>query len=255
MEQKQSSAARVMAVLDVLSSADMAEYPHGLTVSDVSRVLGRERSVASRQLRSLLETGLVSRDPDGHYKLSWRLFGMAVRAGDRQLTKTAVPLMFRLTAVVRERSYLTVLSDGEVLTVHSESAHRSVEAAGWPGRTVPVNCCASGMALLLDHDDDHILEIVRRGPNGIGPREARDYLARIQAGRRFGYTVADRIFSPDLVGIGAAVRDCSGTITAAVNLSGPASRIEPHMRAFAGRLLSMVRVLQQEIAPRVRISA
>src|SRR5829696_8438809 len=108
MDQKQSSAAKVMAVLDVLSSADVAEYPHGLTVSDVSRELSRERSVVSRQLRSLLETGLVSRDAEGRYTLSWRLFGLAVRAGDQQLTKTAAPLMFRLTAVVRERSYLTV---------------------------------------------------------------------------------------------------------------------------------------------------
>ncbi len=164
--------------------------------------------------------------------------------------------MFRLTALVRERSYLTVLSDGEVLTVHSESPHRPGEATGWAGRRVPVHCCASGMALLLDHDDEHIVDILRRGPpDGIGPpREARDYLARVQAGRRFGFTIADRIFDPELVGVGAAVRNRAGTIIAAVNLSGPpATRVEPQMQVFAGRLLTMVRGLQHAIEPRARV--
>jgi DNA-binding IclR family transcriptional regulator len=247
MERKQSGAARVMAVLEVLGAADTTQFPEGMTVSDVSRTLCRERSVVSRQLRSLRDSGLVARDDEGHYKLSWRLFALALRAGDRHLTQTAVPLMFRLTAMVRERSYLTVLNDGEVLTVHSESAHRSIEATGWAGRTVPVNRCSSGMALLLDHDDDHILEIVQRGPNGIGGRAARDFLDHVRAAREVGYTVADRIFDPELVGIGAAVRDCSGRITAAVNLSGPASRVEPHIKIFSGQLLSMVRGLQQTI--------
>lgn len=249
MEHKQSGAARVMAVLDALGNADMAQFPHGLTVSDVAQALGRERSVVSRQLRSLLETGLVARDEDGRYRLSWRLFALSVRAGDHQLMRRAVPLMFRLTAVVRERSYLTVLNQGDVLTVHSESAHRSVEATGWAGRIVPVNRSASGMALLLDHEDDQILEIVQRGPYGVGGREARNFLEHVQEARELGYTVADRIFDPELVGIGAAVRDCSGRITAAVNLSGPVSRVEPQVRPFSRQLLGMVRTLQQAIAP------
>ncbi|RAX44121.1 IclR family transcriptional regulator [Arthrobacter sp. AQ5-06] len=255
MEQKQSGAARVMAVLDVLSSADAARFPDGMTVSDVSRVLGREKSVVSRQLKSLLETGLVARDPDGRYELSWRLFALALRAGDQRLTKAAGPLMFRLTEVVRERSYLTVLSDGQVLTVHSESSRRSIEAAGWVGRTVPVNRSSSGMALLLDHADDHILDIARRGQDGVGLREARVFLARIQDARLKGYTVANRIFDPELLGIGAPVRDYSGRITAAVNISGPALRIEPHINAFSGHLLTAVRTLQQALSPVTHSSA
>lgn len=249
MERKQSGAARVMAVLDALAGSDLSHFPRGMSVSDVAQALGRERSVVSRQLKSLHDTGLVARDEEGRYRLSWRLFALSVHAGDHQMMRKAVPLMFRLTAVVRERSYLTVLSQGEVLTVHSESAHRSVEATGWAGRAVPLNRSASGMALLLDHPDDHILELVQRGPTGVGLRDARDFVAHVREAREVGYTIADRIFDPELVGIGAAVRDASGRITAAVNVSGPASRVEPQVRTFAGQLLSMVRVLQQAIAP------
>src|SRR3954447_8471700 len=127
----QSGASRVMAILDALASADPAVFPDGLSVADVARMLGREKSVVSRQLRSLLEAGLVARGPSGRYELSWRLFALSVRAGDQRLTKLAAPLMLRLTETVRERTYLSVLSDGEVLTVHSESSRRSVEAVNW----------------------------------------------------------------------------------------------------------------------------
>lgn len=251
----QSSASRVMAILDTMTSADPAAFPDGLSVADVARLLERDKSVVSRQLKSLLETGLVSRNSSGRYELSWRLFALAVRAGDQRLTKLAAPLMLRLTETVRERTYLTVLSDGEVLTVHSESSRRSIEAVDWVGRTIPVNRSSAGMALLMDHEDGHILEILRRGEDGVSAREAREFLAQVQEARKRGYTVANRIFDPELLGIGTPVRDFSGQIKAAVNISGPAFRIEPHVQAFAGHLLATVRALQKSLFPDCRSSA
>lgn len=244
-----SSASRVMAILDALAAADPATFPDGLSVADVARVLGREKSVVSRQLKSLLESGLVSRAESGRYELSWRLFALAVRAGDQRLTKVANPLMLRLTETVRERTYLTVLADGEVLTVHSESSRRSIEAVDWVGRTVPLARSSSGMALLLDHDDDHIIDLVRRGDDGVTAREARDFVRQIRAARQRGYTVGNRIFEPELLGIGAPVRDFSGQIKAAMNISGPAARIEPQIQAFGRHLLATVRTLEASLYP------
>ena len=255
MEQKQSGAARVMAILDVLSSADGSEFPEGMTVAEVARSTGREKSVVSRQLKSLLDTGLVVRDSAGRYELSWRLFSLALRAGDQRLMKMAGPVMLRLTEMVRERTYLTVLSDGEVLTVHSESSRRSIEAVGWVGRTVPVNRSSSGMALLMDHDDDYILDIVRSGEEGLNAREAKAFLGQIHEAGRRGYTVANRIFDPELIGIGAPVRDYAGRIVAAVNISGPALRIEPQVQVFGGHLLSAVQAFQQPNRPMARSTA
>jgi IclR family KDG regulon transcriptional repressor len=247
MELKQSGAARVMAVLELLGSADAGAFPQGMTVADISRALGREKSVISRQLRSLLESRLVTRGPDGHYGLSWQLFALSLRAGNQRLIKEAEPVMARLTELVRERTHLTVISDGQVLTVHSQSSQRSIEAVGWIGRTIPVNRSSSGMALMMDQPDEHILSVARRGDGSVSDREAQEFLRHVRDARQRGYAIADRIFDPELVGIGAPVRDLSGRITAAVNISGPASRIHPHLGAFAGHLVSSATILQQRL--------
>jgi DNA-binding IclR family transcriptional regulator len=241
-----------MAILDALGSVEPTEFPDGLSVADVARVIDREKSVVSRQLKGLLEAGLVSRNTRGRYELSWRLFALAMRAGDQRLTKLAAPLMLRLTETVRERSYLTVLSDGEVLTVHSESSRRSIEAVNWVGRTVPVNRSSAGMALLMDHEDAHILEMVRRRDGGVSAVEAREFLTQVHQGRSRGYTVANRLFDPELLGIGAPLRDASGHIKAAVNISGPAFRLEPHVHALSGHLLATVRALQSSLSCETR---
>lgn len=244
----QSGASRVMALLEVLGSASSAQHPDGLSVSEAAKLLGRDKSVVSRQLRSLLETGLVSRDEkSGRYNLSWRLFALAVQAADQRLTKLAAPLMLRLTMTVGERTYLSVFSDGEVLTVYSESSRRPIEAVNWTGLTVPVNRSSSGMALLMDHDDEHILDLVRRGPYGVSDRQAGEFLASVRGARRRGYAVANRLFDPELHGIGVPVRDCSGRIKAAMNISGPSFRVEPHLQAFAGQLVAAVKTLEKSL--------
>jgi DNA-binding IclR family transcriptional regulator len=244
-EQKQSSAAKIMALLEVLGTADAGEHPHGMTVSEVARALDRDKSIISRQLKSLLESGLVTRDPAGCFELSWRLYALASRAGDQHLAKKAGPVMRRLTDNVRERSHLTVLSDGEVLTVRSEGSGRSLETQGWVGRTIPVVRSSSGMALLMDHDDDAILDIARSSEPKISKRQAAIFLDGVRQSRERQYTVANRIFDPDIMGIGTPVRDISGRIVAALNISGPAARIEGHIELFGGHLLAAANSLRQ----------
>ncbi|WP_026549542.1 IclR family transcriptional regulator [Arthrobacter sp. Br18] len=245
--QKQSGAAKIMAVLEVLGTADAVLHPHGMTVSEVSRALGRDKSIVSRQLKSLLESGLVSRDPAGCFELSWRLYALASRAGDQHLAKKAGPVMRKLTDHVRERTHLTVLSDGEVLTVRSESSRRSIETQGWVGRTIPVGRSSSGMALLMDHDDDQILEIAEvSDPNG-SRSQAAAFLEEIKRSRQRQYSVANRIFDSEIIGIGTPVRDFSGRIIAALNISGPALRIEDHIHLFGSHLVAAAGSLRQPL--------
>ena len=240
----QSGAAKISAIFDVLGSADAASFPEGMTVAEVSRALHRDKSIVSRQLKSLLDTELIARDATGRYFLSWRLFALAQRAGDQRITRLAAPILRRLSDTVRERSHLTVWSGDDVLTVHSESSRRSIEADDWVGHTVAALSTASGHALLLDHEPDDITALVARTDPTMPASRVRTVVDTILASRGRGYTYADKSFDPDIIGIGSPIRDFRGQIVAAINISGPAYRIESNVHVLARHVSAAARGFQ-----------
>jgi len=229
-----TGAAKLVAMLEALVEGE-SDDRSGLTVADLSRSLGRDRSIVSRQLGPLVELGLVERSDDGRHRPGWRLFTVATRAGDQRLLRLAPPVMRRLTAIVEERVHLSVLRGGSVLTVLSESPQRSVQATGWVGRSVPVSCTATGRVLLLDHTDDEVHALFSRdgaGPNA--PKDADELVARVAKARRRGYATVDGELDADEAAAAAPVRDFSGRIVAALNISAPAYRLRARMTP-AGR--------------------
>ncbi len=225
-----TGAAKLLAMLEALAEGD-SDSRAGLSAADLSRLLGRDRSIVSRQLVPLVELGLVERDEDGRHRLGWRLFAVANRAGDQRLLLVAPPVMRQLMAITRERVHLSVLRGGSVLTVMSESPRRSVEAIGWVGRTVPASCTATGRALMLDHSDDDVRAMF--APQEFGgpraPRTAEGLLDRVRRARRAGYAGVVGELDVDEAAVAAPVRDFSGRIVAALNVSAPAFRLEDRM--------------------------
>lgn len=225
-----------MATLEILGAVDQGARD-GMTVAELARALGRDNSVASRQLKGLVESGLVERDTSGRFRLSWRLFTVAAQAGDRRLVRASIPVLRILAGTVRERAYLTVLSGHQVLTVHSESSNRSVEAIGWIGNLVPVLNTSSGLAL-ISHFPDEQIELLLSEETRHTPARGRQVFESVRATRLLGYAVSEGLFDPDLIGIGAPIRDIHDRVVAAINISGPTYRIKPHATAIAGHVMA-----------------
>ncbi|WP_034269733.1 IclR family transcriptional regulator [Haloechinothrix halophila] len=229
-----TAAAKLVALLDALSGSDSPSR-EGLTVAELARSMHRDKSIVSRQLRPLVELGLVERSEDGKHSLGWRLFAIAAKAGDQRLLLLAPPVMRRLTQLVRERCHLSIRRGTDVFTILSESPQRPVEAIGWIGRTSPVNCTSSGRALLFDHTDEEIRELyAERFIPGPGPHAATnvdDLLTRLKEARRRGFALVDGEFDADLSAVGAPVRDVRGNIVAALNISAPAYRLRDRITA------------------------
>jgi DNA-binding IclR family transcriptional regulator len=115
----------------------------------------------------------------------------------------------------------------------------------WVGRTVPSYCTSSGRALLFDHTRDELTalfngtEFRRLAPNS--PRNVDELHRRIVGSRGRGYAVVDEEFEPGLIGAAAPIRNFSGRICAAVNVSAPKFRIGGQRRiASVGRALKEV---------------
>lgn len=228
-ETHDTSAAKLMMLLEAMSDAD-SDSREGLTVADLSRVLHRDKSVISRQLKPLVELGVVERTEDGRHVIGWRLFAIATRAGDQRLLLLAPPIMRRMTQVLRERVHFSIRRGGDVFTILSESPQRTIEAVGWVGRTSPLTCTSSGRVLLFDHSDDQIRELFPRDfVTGVGvnaPRDVEDLISRVRDARRAGFACADKEFDDDVTAMAAPVRDLHGRIVGALNVSAPSFRME-----------------------------
>ena len=227
-----------LAILIALGG-DEAVEDGGLGVVRVAELIGREKSQVSRALKALAESGLVDRDSSTlHYRLGWRFFALAARAGEQRLLNVTPPLLGRLVRDLGETAHLSVLQGTEVLTVLSRSPSHAVKADGWSGRTVPVYCTSSGRALLFDHDRDALLELLSavefRGLGSNTVRDAGEVCERLARDRERGYALVDEEFELGLVGAAAPIRDFRGQIVAALNVSAPKFRLGRRLES-AGR--------------------
>jgi DNA-binding IclR family transcriptional regulator len=105
-------------VLEVLSDA---ETP--LPLPELCARLGLHRSVVYRLLRTLEEHGLAARDDDGKVRLGLGLAALA-RSVQPDLRDAALPELTRVANAVGMTAFLTVLMDGEVVTLVSTQPHR-----------------------------------------------------------------------------------------------------------------------------------
>src|ERR671917_812577 len=232
-----------LAILIVLGREEAVENG-GLGVVRIAQLIGREKSQVSRALRTLAESGLVDRDPSTlHYRLGWRFFALAARAGEQRLLSVAPALLEWLMKNLGETIHLSVLQGTEVMTVLSKSPPHAVTAVGWSGRMGPVYCTSSGRALLYDHDQDALSELLagvefrELAPDTV--RNVGELYERIVAARDRGYALVDEEFEFGLVGAAAPVRDFRGRIVAALNVSAPKFRLGERLEAAGEEVKSV----------------
>lgn len=217
--------------LDVLAclATDEAVHLGGLGVTRIAEAIGKEKSQVSRSLKILAEYGMVDRDPRTlAYRLGWRIFSMAQRAGGRRLLEEGEPLLARLVEDLGESVYLSVLNGREALTLLARSPNREVQVAAWAGRSFPAHSSSVGQALLSARSEREIRALFPGADPGSAdparPMTMEGLLARLARVRERGYAMVDQEFEPGLTSVAAPVHDPRGTVIAALNASGPSFR-------------------------------
>ncbi|HET8977678.1 MAG TPA: IclR family transcriptional regulator [Solirubrobacteraceae bacterium] len=249
--EKATSLRRAVGLLVALAS-DEALADGGMGVTALTESLGDEKSRVSRTLHTLQEYGLVERDPGTlAYRIGWRVYALAERAGDAALLTAAPAKVSALVREFAESAHLSVLQATQVLTVVSHPSPQAVSTVSWVGRHVPAHCTSSGRALLLDHDFDALERVFGSGPlppaGPRAPRSVAELHQRIIAARAAGYAIVREESESGLVAVAAPVRDHRGRIVAAVNISAPAFRFEPRLESAGERLLAVADELSASV--------
>jgi DNA-binding IclR family transcriptional regulator len=180
---------------------------NGLSVTDLAQQAQLAPSTTSRLLKILEQRNFVRRGADRLYYLGTQIVQLGfIAVRDLSLPELARPHLLALAASTGESVHLGILTGDEVLYIDQVSSQRTVQAASWLGRTVPLADTAIGSAIL----------------------------GQVCAE---GYSATRHTIEPDISSVAAPIYDQSNSIIAAINVIGPTYRISDDALAHMGLLV------------------
>jgi IclR family pca regulon transcriptional regulator len=224
-----------------------------LTLSDVARSTGLTRAAARRFLLTLADLGYVRTD-GRWFSLSPRILELGYAyLSSLSLPEVAEPHMERLVAEVHESSSVSVLDGEDIIYVARVPTSRIMTVSINVGTRFPAYATSMGRVLLAERVDleDYLARVDLRplSPRTVTSADAlRKELAKV---RRQGWALVDQELEEGLRSVAAPIRDRSGTVVAAMNLSAHASRMTidaarrtlvPPLLATAARVEADLRV-------------
>jgi IclR family acetate operon transcriptional repressor len=213
-----ASAQRSLAILDVLSEEA------SLGTNEIARRLGTSPSTTSRQLATLVESGLVEHVPaSGRYRLGIRLVALATSVLARlDVRAIAHPHLEALAAELGETATLSVPGDPDAITVDVVRSPRYIADGSQLGRPSIAHATAAGKVMLAFDGVRPPRQLQAYTPRTI--TEARELEAEVERVRRRGWADAFEEREIGLNAIAAPIWSSDGALTGIIALQGPIPR-------------------------------
>ncbi|AYF98220.1 IclR family transcriptional regulator [Protaetiibacter intestinalis] len=199
-----------------------------LTLSEVAKETGLSRAAARRFLLTLVELGYVGTD-GREFALRPRVLELGhAYLSSLSLPEIAEPHIKRLATEVGESTSVAVLDGQDIVYVGRYATYRIMSASIRVGTRFPAFATSMGRAILgslPDAEREAFLATVELPE--LTPHTVRDVgalraeLARVP---EQGYALVDQELEEGLRSIAAPLRDASGAVVAAVNVSAPVRR-------------------------------
>ena len=201
-----------------------------LGVTELSALTGWPKSTVSRLLTALEENGLVRQDAiTGRYTPGLHLVALAgaALAADALYAASRAHLLW-LAETSGETANLSVLDDGQLLTIDEAPSAQPIKFSGWVGMRQPLHGSSSGKVLLAALSPERREAILAAGLPPLAARTITDHdglLRELAQVRAAGYALNVEELVPGLTSGAAPVCDQSGAVVAAISAAGPSSRL------------------------------
>lgn len=211
-----------------------------LSLTEIVAMTGLGRSATQRFVYTLHQLGYLRRDEDTRrYGLGTRLLELVKgMLGGHKLLDRSQPLLAELARSTGETvSWVELDGDQIVIVANIPSMH--VSHVNLPvGSRFPALSSSSGQVLLWDADRERVAALLEQmdpaSRRRLGPGGAKAVAERLASARQAGYAMTEKTLDPHGVSLSAPVRDVSGRVVAAINVSTLISR---HDAASARRTL------------------
>jgi IclR family pca regulon transcriptional regulator len=200
-----------------------------LGLSDVSRATGLTRATARRLLLTLVRLGYVRQDGN-RFSLRPRVLELGYSyLSALSLPELAQPHMEALVAEVNESSSIAVLDDTDIVYVVRVPTSRIMSITIAVGTRLPAYATSMGRVLLAALDPETLEERLARMEirpltrTTVGDDDA--LRSELDLVRARGWAAVDQELELGVRSAAVPIRDASGTVSAAMNVSVHASRM------------------------------
>jgi IclR family transcriptional regulator, KDG regulon repressor len=230
-----------------------------LSMTQISEIVGMNKSTVHRLLATLEAKRFVQRDPlTGLYQPGNRLLQMAFLTTQKNnLNEVAEPYMRKLNESYRETVTLSILDDSDVVYSSVVESQQTVKLAARPGQRLPAFCTASGKVLMAYSDEEIIQKIFDKGfPEytrfTIRSSETLIHIFRLVRERGFAYS--EQEYEEGINAVAAPILDKNKRPLAAIAVAGPAYRLTvDRMLEIGPAVAETAREVTRELALRVNI--
>ena len=209
----------------------MSDHREGVGQSELIAALGYPENSIFRILKTLAVQGLV-RKIEGSSKFvlgdEFCLFGFKT-ANRYSLMDVAMPIMQKLAQKTRETVQLFTNYQGNAMMIHQIESVESLKVVGQIGSLYEMHCSSPGKVMLANMQEEEFDNVINT--YGTTPRTTRGsasiYAIRkeLEEVKKNGYAIDDQEYQTGLRCIAAPVHNYLGQVIAALNISGPDSRI------------------------------
>lgn len=232
-----------------------------MTLSEVARATDLTRAAARRFLLTLVDLGYVRTD-GRMFSLTPRVLELGYAyVASAGLPDVAQPHLEDLSALVRESASVSVMEGDDVLYVARVATSRIMAVSIAVGTRFPASTTSMGRVLIAGYDDTELtayLDRVELKPlTRFTITDTADLRAEILRVREQGYAIVDQELEEGLRSLAAPIRDDSGRVIAAANVSAHANRssIDDVRRDLLPALLETTARIEADLASVARRDA
>lgn len=237
-------------VLDILELLAVVKLPLG--VSEVARRLEMPKSSAHMLLATLEARGYVISDPLRRFTLHPLMSGGPrtwVGGLKGPLLRVARPLMEQLVQRTGESALLGHLHDAHSLEyiekVVTSDALRVDPELGVPR---PLHSTSTGQVLLAHAEENTVQACLTRLQETIGHADVQALRQTLAQVRARGFAMVSDPGSGYAFGVAAPIRDGSGEVVAALNVSAPAARFHASSEQVIRDLVAAASAISDRLA-------
>jgi len=211
-----------------------------MSLADLSRASGLNKTTTHRLLRALQSEALIDRNPATcAYSLGAGLMALGVQAlASSDLRRRVRPVLRSLAGETGETATLEVPFEDSMLILDEVAGKHVLGSAGNIGTRYPIHATSTGLVWLAFDDSgiDRLAETLK--PLTDNTRVERDAIEpQLVEIRRRGYAVTIDELEDGFTAVATIIRGVLGDVQGALSIGGPTQRLNAARRAELGNSL------------------